>query len=52
LLRPLQAKAAAMVSQVKLSGERERVDTIEILQGNGDRSVMTITPAPTSPSPR
>ncbi len=52
LLRPLQAKAAAMVSQVKLSGERERVDTIEILQGNGDRSVMTITPASTSPSPR
>lgn len=51
LLRPLQAKAAAMVSQVKLSGQREHVDTIEILQGNGDRSVMTITPVPTSPPP-
>ena len=49
LLRPLQAKAAAMVSQVKFSGQRERVDTIEILQGNGDRSVMTITPAPAIP---
>ena len=47
LLRPLQAKAAAMVSQVRLSGQRERIDTIEILQGNGDRSVMAITPLPT-----
>lgn len=44
LLKPLQAKAAAMVSQIRLSGQGERVETIEILQANGDRSVMTITP--------
>lgn len=46
LLRPLQAKAAAMVSQIRFSGQREHIETIEILQGNGDRSVMTITPQP------
>jgi len=46
LLKPLQAKAAAMVSQIRLSGQGERVETIEILQANGDRSVMTITPQP------
>lgn len=44
LLQPLQAKAAALVSQVRMNGQRERINTIEILQGNGDRSVMGITP--------
>jgi hypothetical protein len=43
-LQPLQAKAAALVAQIKLSGQRERIDTIEILQANGDRSVMSVTP--------
>ncbi|RZL03265.1 MAG: outer membrane lipoprotein carrier protein LolA [Rubrivivax sp.] len=49
LLKPLHAKAAAMVSQIRLSGQGEQVETIEILQGNGDRSVMTITPLPSAP---
>ncbi|MDI1258446.1 LolA-related protein [Aquabacterium sp.] len=46
LLKPLNAKAAVMVSQIRLSGQGEQVDTIEILQSNGDRSVMTVTPQP------
>lgn len=47
-LWPLQAKAAAMVSQIRFNGQGEHINTIEILQGNGDRSVMTITPQPTT----
>jgi outer membrane lipoprotein-sorting protein len=47
-LQPVQAKAAALVAQIKVSGQRERIDTIEILQANGDRSVMSVTPV--SPS--
>lgn len=43
-LQPLQAKAAALVSQVSVTGQRERIDAIEILQRNGDRSVMSIMP--------
>lgn len=48
LLKPLNAKATAMVSQIRLSGRGEQVETIEILQGNGDRSVMTIIPQPSA----
>lgn len=48
LLKPLHAKAATLVSQIRLSGQGEQVETIEILQGNGDRSVMTITPQPSA----
>lgn len=44
LLYPLDAKAAQLVNQVRLSGQRDHVEVIEILQGNGDRSVMEVTP--------
>jgi hypothetical protein len=45
LLKPLQAQSAALVSSVRVNGQRERIYSIEILQRNGDRSVMSIVPA-------
>jgi outer membrane lipoprotein-sorting protein len=44
-LRPLDASAARIVERIDIGGERARVQTVEILQADGDRSVMTITPA-------
>ena len=43
-LRPLDASAARIVERIDIGGERARVKTVEILQADGDRSVMTITP--------
>ena len=44
-LRPLDADAARIVERIDISGEQARVKTVEILQADGDRSVMTVTPA-------
>jgi hypothetical protein len=32
-----------VVSEIRLSGSRNWIDAIEIIEINGDRSVMTIT---------
>ena len=44
-LRPLDAAAAQLVERIEISGAGARVGKVEILQADGDRSVMTITQA-------
>jgi Outer membrane lipoprotein carrier protein LolA-like len=43
-LRPLDAKLAASVAQVRLRGERAAVLEVEVQQSDGDHSLMRITP--------
>lgn len=43
-LEPLDAAAARTVQQVRISGERDTLHTVEILQPDGDRSDLTLGP--------
>ncbi|MGH8291193.1 MAG: LolA-related protein [Steroidobacteraceae bacterium] len=43
-LVPLDAKVARKVSRVEISGARDEIRSVKILQRDGDRSVMTIPP--------
>ncbi len=45
-LLPSDPKLAALVSRVQLTGRGDRIEGIEILQADGNRSVATITPKP------
>jgi outer membrane lipoprotein-sorting protein len=42
LLAPSEPKMQAMVREIRISGSKNRIRTIEILEAEGDRSVMTI----------
>lgn len=42
-LKPREPRMQDMVSQIRISGERNWINTIEIIETGGDRSVMTIT---------
>lgn len=42
-LKPVEADMQGVVSEILIGGSRNRVDTIEIVETQGDRSVMTIT---------
>ena len=44
-LRPLDASVAPLVERIEIGGAQAQVGTVEIFQPDGDRSVMTITPA-------
>jgi hypothetical protein len=44
-LRPLDPAATQIVQRIDISGAEAHVTTVEILQADGDRSVMTVTPA-------
>ena len=44
VLRPLDTSLSSLVDRVEISGARSRVDTVEICQADGDRSVMSIVP--------
>ena len=44
LLKPNERSMQAVVSEIRISGSRNRVDTIEIIEPEGDRSVMTVVP--------
>lgn len=49
LMLPSDSKLAALVQRIDVAGTRDRVRSITILQGDGDRSAMTIErvdPAP------
>jgi hypothetical protein len=46
LLKPLDPQMEEVVSEIRLSGSRNWIDAIEIIEINGDRSVMTITRDP------
>ena len=43
-LLPSDPKIAALVSRVTVTGRDKRIDAIEVLQADGNRSVTTITP--------
>ena len=43
VLRPSEPKMRDMVSEIRLSGSRNRIATIEVIEAEGDRSVMTIS---------
>ena len=45
LLRPLDPAIATLVERIEIRGAQAQVRTVEIHQADGDRSVMTITPA-------
>ncbi len=42
-LKPVEAEMRNVVSEIRIGGSRNRISTIEILEAQGDRSVMTIT---------
>lgn len=42
LLKPSEPKMQAMVNEIRISGSNNRIRTIEIVEAEGDRSVMTI----------
>ncbi len=44
-LRPLDPGASQLVERVEIGGVESRVTSVEILQADGDRSVMAIAPA-------
>lgn len=44
-LLPLNEKMAAVIQRINISGAREQVSRIEIVQADGDSSVMSIDPS-------
>ena len=45
-LRPLDPAVSSLVERVRIGGSHALVKTVEIFQVDGDRSVMTLQPAP------
>jgi len=45
-LRPLDPAIATLVERIEIGGSESRVDRVEIFQADGDRSLMSIAPAP------
>lgn len=45
-LAPRDAKIASLVERIRIEGAQDAMRSVEILQRDGDRSVMIITPAP------
>jgi outer membrane lipoprotein-sorting protein len=43
-LLPSDQKIAALVSRITITGRENRIDTLEVLQADGNRSVTTIAP--------
>jgi hypothetical protein len=43
-LQPRDARLAATLSRIDMRGERDAVREVQVLQSDGDRSVMSITP--------
>jgi hypothetical protein len=46
VLRPLDPSLGTLVERVEIRGMQAQVRTVEIFQADGDRSVMTLSPAP------
>lgn len=42
-LQPTEKKMAALIQRIVISGNNDRLNTIEIAEVDGDRSVMTVT---------
>ena len=45
-LQPTDKKMIALIKTIKLQGSKERLNAIEIIEAEGDRSVMTVTADP------
>ena len=45
-LTPLDPSLATLVERVEIAGSHARVRSVEIFQADGDRSVMSLSPAP------
>jgi hypothetical protein len=43
VLKPADPKMQEVISEIRISGSRNRIGAIEFLEAGGDRSVMTIT---------
>jgi outer membrane lipoprotein-sorting protein len=46
-LSPADQRIAELVLRIRIEGHAGQIDTVDILQADGDRSVMTITPVST-----
>ena len=46
LLKPREPSMQAVVREIRIAGAGNRVHTVEILEGEGDRSVMSLTTEP------
>jgi hypothetical protein len=44
ILTPVDAKMAAIVKQIRIAGSRDAVQSIDVMQTDGDHSLMTIEP--------
>lgn len=44
-LTPADSRMAGIVKQIRIDGARDALDSVEIVQSDGDRSVMKIRPA-------
>jgi Outer membrane lipoprotein carrier protein LolA-like len=44
-LAPLDTKLKSVVQQIRIEGDRDELHTVNILQADGDHSIMTIGPA-------
>lgn len=49
-LQPIEKKMAALIQTIAIRGSKDRLNAIEIVEADGDRSVMTVTddPAPSA----
>ncbi len=43
-LTPIEPKMRAVVSEIRIGGNNDRIATIEIIEAEGDRSIMTVVP--------
>lgn len=43
LLQPVTENMKAVINEIRINGTRNKISTIEIIEAEGDRSVMTIT---------
>lgn len=50
-LFPIDAKLATNVHLIRIGGSQAQVSSIEVIQTDGDRSMMTITPSPVATTP-
>ena len=43
VLKPIDPKMLELISEIRIGGSRNRIDSVEFFESGGDRSVMTIT---------
>lgn len=43
VLIPVESKVKEMLTEIRISGSDNRIDTVDVLEANGDRSTMTIS---------